>query len=58
MLKFWNFIKINNWTLLSNYKNQLKLKGDQSLSKRDFSRIIKPMKMFGQNIISKIIDYP
>ena len=39
--------------LLVNSKNTIILKGDQSLSKRDFSRIIKPMKMFGQNIISK-----
>ena len=39
--------------LLVKSKNQIILKGDQSLSKRDFSRVIKPMKMFGQNIISK-----
>tara|TARA_B100001741_G_scaffold251204_1_gene213009 strand:+ start:54 stop:1379 length:1326 start_codon:yes stop_codon:yes gene_type:complete len=39
--------------LLINSKNQIILKGDQSLSKRDFSRVIKPMRMFGQNIQSK-----
>ncbi len=39
--------------LLINSKNTIILKGDQSLSKRDFSRIIKPMKMFGLNISSK-----
>ncbi len=39
--------------LLINSKNQIILKGDQSLSKRDFSRVIKPMRMFGQNINSK-----
>ena len=39
--------------LLVDSKNTIILKGDQSLSKRDFSRIIKPMKMFGQNINSK-----
>ena len=39
--------------LLINSKNTIVLKGDQSLSKRDFSRIIKPMKMFGLNISSK-----
>tara|TARA_B100001146_G_C16191251_1_gene439215 strand:- start:444 stop:1769 length:1326 start_codon:yes stop_codon:yes gene_type:complete len=39
--------------LLINSKNSIILKGDQSLSQRDFSRVIKPMKMFGQNISSK-----
>ena len=39
--------------LLVKSKNQIILKGDKSLSKRDFSRVIKPMKMFGQNIKSK-----
>ena len=39
--------------LLINSKNTIILKGDQSLSKRDFSRIIEPMKMFGQNIVAK-----
>ena len=39
--------------LLVKSKNQIILKGDQSLSKRDFSRVIKPMRMFGQNIKSK-----
>ena len=39
--------------LLVKSKNQIILKGDHSLSKRDFSRVIKPMRMFGQNIESK-----
>ncbi len=39
--------------LLVKSKNQVILKGDKSLSKRDFSRVIKPMRMFGQNINSK-----
>ena len=39
--------------LLINSKNTIILKGDQSLSQRDFSRVIKPMRMFGQNIQSK-----
>ena len=39
--------------LLVKSKNQIILKGDKSLTKRDFSRVIKPMKMFGQNIKSK-----
>jgi len=39
--------------LLINSKNQIVLEGDKSLSKRDFSRVIKPMRMFGQNIYSK-----
>jgi len=38
--------------LLINSKNQIILKGDKSLSKRDFSRVISPMQMFGQNIKS------
>ena len=39
--------------LLINSKNTVILKGDKSLSKRDFSRVILPMKKFGQNIDSK-----
>ena len=39
--------------LLLNSKNSIILKGDKSLSKRDFSRVILPMKKFGQNIESK-----
>ena len=39
--------------LLVKSKNQIILKGDKSLSKRDFSRVIKPMRMFGQNIKAK-----
>ena len=39
--------------MLVKSKNQIILKGDKSLSQRDFSRVINPMKMFGQNIKSK-----
>ncbi len=38
--------------LLINSKNQVILKGDKSLGKRDFARVIKPMQMMGQNIRS------
>ena len=44
--------------LLINTKNQIILKGDKSLSKRDFLRVIKPMKMFGQNISSNKYKLP
>ena len=33
--------------LLVHYKNKVKLIGDKSLSKRDFSRVINPLKKFG-----------
>tara|TARA_Y100000590_G_scaffold331478_1_gene376637 strand:- start:4033 stop:5262 length:1230 start_codon:yes stop_codon:yes gene_type:complete len=39
--------------LLVDAKNSIILKGDKSLSKRDFLRVINPMKMFGQTIKSK-----
>ena len=39
--------------LLINSKNKIKLKGDKSLSKRDFSRVIKPLKKFGANFDTK-----
>ena len=38
--------------LLIDSKNTVILKGDKSLKKRDFSRVIKPMQMMGQNIKS------
>tara|TARA_A100000164_G_scaffold194434_1_gene172473 strand:- start:1315 stop:2058 length:744 start_codon:yes stop_codon:yes gene_type:complete len=38
--------------LLVKTKKKIKLIGDKSLSKRDFSRVIKPLKMFGANIKS------
>ncbi len=44
--------------LLINSKNQIVLKGDESLKKRDFSRVIKPMQMFGQNIKSNNYKLP
>jgi len=44
--------------LLINSKNTVILKGDKSLSKRDFSRVIVPMKKFGQNIHSKNYKLP
>ncbi len=39
--------------LLVKSKYEVKLIGDKSLSKRDFSRVIKPLKLFGVNIKSK-----
>ena len=38
--------------LLTHSKGTIKLKGDKSLSKRDFLRIIKPLKKFGANFVS------
>ena len=38
--------------LLINAKNEIKIIGDKSLSKRDFSRITEPLKEFGVNIYS------
>ncbi len=39
--------------LLVKSKSKVKLIGDKSLSKRDFSRVIKPLRLFGVNIESK-----
>ena len=39
--------------LLVKSKIKIKLIGDNSLSKRDFSRVITPLKLFGANIKSK-----
>ncbi len=39
--------------LLIKSKKRVKLIGDKSLSKRDFSRVIKPLRKFGANIKSK-----
>ena len=39
--------------LLVNYKKNVKIIGDKSLSKRDFTRVTNPLKKFGMNIISK-----
>ncbi len=39
--------------LCSSIQNNIKLIGDESLSKRDFSRVIKPLNLFGVNIVSK-----
>jgi len=39
--------------LLVNSKNVVTLKGDKSLSKRDFSRVVEPLKLFGANISYK-----
>ncbi len=36
--------------LLVKSKSKIKLVGDKSLSKRDFSRVIKPLRLFGANI--------
>ena len=39
--------------LLVDSENQIKIIGDKSLSKRDFSRITSPLKLFGPNISSE-----
>ena len=39
--------------LLINSKSKIKLLGDKSLSKRDFSRVIKPLKRFGAKFNKK-----
>ena len=39
--------------LLVKSKQNIRIIGDKSLSKRDFSRVIKPLKLFGANIKSK-----
>ena len=44
--------------LLVNSKNWIKIKGDKSLSKRDFKRIIDPLKIFGANINSNKTGLP
>ncbi len=38
--------------IVSRYSKSIKLIGDKSLSKRDFSRVIKPLSLFGVNIKS------
>ena len=44
--------------LLTHTKFAIKLKGDKSLSKRDFLRIIKPLKKFGADIKSNLGKLP
>ena len=39
--------------LLVKSKSEVKLIGDKSLSKRDFSRVVKPLRLFGVNIKSR-----
>ena len=39
--------------LISGYEKEITLKGDKSLSRRDFSRVIKPLKLFGVNFKSR-----
>ncbi len=39
--------------LLAKIKFRVKLIGDKSLSRRDFSRVIKPLRLFGVNITSR-----
>ena len=39
--------------IMFRYKKKIKLIGDKSLSKRDFSRVINPLNLFGVNIKSK-----
>ena len=44
--------------LLTHAKTAIKLKGDKSLSKRDFMRIIKPLEKFGANFKSNLGKLP
>ncbi len=44
--------------LLTKSKFKIKLIGDKSLSNRDFSRVIKPLELFGANIKSKKNSLP
>ena len=44
--------------LLIHSKNKVQLKGDNSLSKRDFLRVIKPLKKFGANFKSNYGKLP
>ena len=44
--------------LLVNSKNKITLYGDKSLSKRDFYRVINPLRRFGVNIFSKKNSLP
>jgi 3-phosphoshikimate 1-carboxyvinyltransferase len=44
--------------LLVKSKSKIKLIGDKSLSKRDFSRVIKPLRLLGANINSKKKNLP
>ncbi len=44
--------------LLINAKNEIKIIGDKSLSKRDFSRVTEPLKKFGVNIYSNKKSLP
>ena len=44
-------------SLLIKTNKKIKLIGDKSLSKRDFSRVTKPLKLFGANIKSKKIFF-
>ena len=39
--------------LLIDSKNEVKIIGDKSLSRRDFSRVTNPLRLFGANILSK-----
>ena len=44
--------------LLINSKKKIKIIGDKSLSKRDFSRVTEPLKLFGAKIISNKKSLP
>ena len=44
--------------LLANYKKKIKIIGDKSLSRRDFSRVTTPLKKFGINFNSNNKSLP
>ena len=43
---------------ISSYDKEITLKGDKSLSRRDFSRVIKPLELFGVNFKSRNSKLP
>ena len=47
------FARLLCGTLAGNVKNVKVTVGDSSLSKRDFSRVVKPLELFGVNIKTK-----
>ena len=50
--ELWYTSKMYTGTMCSFLDGKIKLIGDASLSRRDFSRVIKPLNLFGVNINS------
>ena len=49
--------KNKSLSLLIDAKKEVTIMGDNSLSRRDFSRVTEPLTFFGVNIISKKKNY-